>query len=118
LDFNPPIPLSISAQKTWDRHAKRIHSEGRWQYVDHDLLATYCQTLELYERCKAEVDNHGVLVEGRTKSELVRNPALTPLNQARTDLIRLAKAVPLVNPNPDHSGAALDSWLKEMCADE
>jgi phage terminase small subunit len=82
--------------------------------VDHDLLATYCQTLELCERCKAEVDNHCVLVEGRTKSELVRNPALTPLNQARTDLIRLARAVPLVNPRPDLDGIGIDHLLEEL----
>jgi hypothetical protein len=37
----------------------------------------------LYLQSKAAVDEHGVLVRGRTEHELVRNPALTPLNQAR-----------------------------------
>jgi len=116
LDFTPPISLTIASRKTWDRHCARIHSEGRWQCIDQDLLACYCQTLELYERCKAEIDNHGILVEGRTQRELVRNPALTPMNQVRTDLIRLAKAVPLVDPKPDHTGAAVDAFIDDMLA--
>ena len=62
MDFTPPIPLRIASRKTWDRHAQRIHSEGRWSGVDQDLLAVFCETFELYQRCKAEIDNHGVLV--------------------------------------------------------
>jgi phage terminase small subunit len=77
MDFGPPAPLSIAARRVWDRNAARIHSEGRWKYIDQELLAVFCQTLELYERCKADVDEHGVSVRGRTERELVRNTALT-----------------------------------------
>ena len=65
MDFTPPIQLSIAARQTWDRHASRIPAEGRWTCIDHHILAVYAQILELYERCKAEVDNHGVVVRGR-----------------------------------------------------
>jgi phage terminase small subunit len=117
-DLEPPRPLSIFARQMFDRHAKRIHAEGRWSVIDHDQLCTYVETVELYLQAKKAVDEHGVLVRGRTEHELVRNPAATVLNQARVALPVLAKAVPLVNRTPDTSGAALDSWLKEMCADE
>ncbi len=45
---------------------------------------------------------------------MVRNPALTPLNQARTDLIRLAKAISLSDPKPDKDGAAIDTYIDEF----
>jgi P27 family predicted phage terminase small subunit len=106
------------ARQVWDRNAERIHSEGRWQTIDQELLAVFCETLEMYLRCRDEVNTHGVLVQGRTEHELVRNPALTPLNQARGHLLLLAPRIPLTNPDADVSGAALDSWLKEMCANE
>jgi phage terminase small subunit len=65
MDFEPPIPLSIGARRTWDRRATRIHGEGRWPDVSHEMLAVFCQTMDLYEQCKQEVDAHGVLVVGR-----------------------------------------------------
>ena len=117
-DLEPPRPLSIASRKMFDRHAARIHAEGRWSVIDHDALATYCETVEMYLSCKRAVDEHGVLVRGRTEKEMVKYPALTPMNQARAAAVVLAKSIPLTNPRPDHSGAALDSWLKEMCAHE
>jgi phage terminase small subunit len=98
----------------WDRHADRIHSEGRWQQIDHDQLCTYCETTELYLRFKKDVDDFGTLVQGRTLQERVRNPSLMGLAQARADLIRLAKAVPLVHPRPDMDGVEVDAFLEEI----
>jgi phage terminase small subunit len=95
-DLDPPRALSILARQIFDRHAARIHGEGRWRQIDVDQLATYCETAELYLSCKSAVDEHGVLVQGRTERELVRNPSLTPLNQARAALVDLARAVPLL----------------------
>jgi hypothetical protein len=54
-----------------------------------------------------QIDLHGVLVEGRTPRELVRNPALTPMNQARAALVHLARSVPLLNAQHDHDGPPL-----------
>ena len=85
---------------------------GKW--LISICLCTYAETVEVYLRCKSDIDNHGVLVQGRTKKELVRNPALTPLNQARTAIILLAKAVPLANPNADLAGASVDAYIDSM----
>jgi phage terminase small subunit len=98
----------------WDAHAGRIHSEGRWSTVDQDMLALYADTMELYFRFKADLDEHGTLVVGRSAQERVRNPSLMGLAQARTDLIRLAKAVPLVDPKPDRDGIETDRFLEEI----
>jgi phage terminase small subunit len=114
IDFKPPRPLSIAARQMWDRHASRIHAEGRWQQIDHDMLCTYCETTELYLRFKKDIDDHGTLVQGRLKHEMVRNPSLMGLSQARADLIRLAKAVPLVHPRPDMDGVEVDAFLEEI----
>lgn len=117
-EFSPPIPLSIAARRTWDRHAERIHAEGRWTAVDHDLLAVYCQTLEMYLRLKQDIDDHGTLVQGRTLQDKVRNPSMMGMANARADLIRLSKAVPLVNPKFDADGVEIDKFLEEIMANE
>jgi phage terminase small subunit len=59
IDFDPPRPLSIAARQVFDRHAKRIHSEGRWSQVDHDLLCLFAETTELYLRFKKDIDDQG-----------------------------------------------------------
>jgi phage terminase small subunit len=98
----------------WDAHAERIHAEGRWPVADHDLLCLYAETIELYLRFKQDVADFGTLVQGRTMQERVRNPSLMGLAQARTDLIRLAKAIPLVDPAPDREGIEVDNFLEEI----
>lgn len=118
MEFTPPRPISLRARQTWQRHAERIHAEGRWSVVDHDLLCLYAETLELYEQFRSDVELHGTLVPARAAQESVRNPSLMGLAQARTDLIRLAKSVPLVDPKPDKDGAAVDAWIDEMLAHE
>jgi phage terminase small subunit len=110
----PPRPLSIAARQVWDRHAERIHAEGRWSQIDHDLLCLFAETTELYLRFRQDVDDHGTLVQGRTLQEKVRNPSLMGLAHARADLIRLSKAVPLVHPQPDMDGVEVDAFLEAI----
>jgi hypothetical protein len=55
-----------------------------------------------------QVDARGVLVQGRTERELVPNPALTPMNQARDALPKPARAVLLTNPKPAGMGRAFE----------
>lgn len=112
--IEPPRPLSIEARRTWDRHVARIEREGRIGHVDHDLLAVFCETIAIYVECKTSIEEHGVLVRGRTEHELVRNPALTPLSQARADLVRIAKAIPLVDSRVDVDAAAVDALLADL----
>ena len=89
MELPPPRPLSLPARQVWDRHAERIYREGRWNTADLELLAVFCETLELYLRFKADIDDHGTLVQGRTLQEKVRNPSLMGLAQARADLGRV-----------------------------
>jgi P27 family predicted phage terminase small subunit len=117
MEFDPPIPLSIAARRTWDRLADRIYKEGRWPAISQEMLGVFCQTLHLYLECLEQIDRHGVLVEGRTPRELVRNPALTPMNQSRAALVHLARSVPLINAHHDHSGAAVDAYIDSLLAD-
>jgi P27 family predicted phage terminase small subunit len=116
MDLSPPRGLSIAARQHWDRVAARIHEQGRYCQIDLEMLACFCEALELYEQCHAEVDTHGILVEGRTPRERVRNPALTPLHQVRDSLIKLARAVPIGNAKADREAIAFDEFLDEMLA--
>ena len=48
MDLPPPRPLNLVARQIWDRLAERIHGEGRWQLIDHEMLAVYAETSELH----------------------------------------------------------------------
>jgi phage terminase small subunit len=116
MDLEPPRQLSLPARQTWDRHATRIYSEGRWNVIDQDLLCVYAETLQLYQELKADVDRHGTLVPGRGAQELVRNPSLMGWAACRTDLIRLSRAIPLVNANPNVDGIAIDQLIESYAS--
>jgi phage terminase small subunit len=116
-DFAPPIPLSIAATRTYQRLAAKIHGEGRLAKISTDMLAIWAQTLHLYLDCMEQITLHGVLVQGRTANELVRSPALTPMNQARAALVHLARAIPLANADADVAGNAVDAWIDQLVAD-
>lgn len=98
VELPPPRPLSLAARQVWDRNAERIWLEGRWDIIDRELLAVFSETLELYERFMDDVSVHGTLVQGRTLQEKVRNPSLMGLAQARADLARYARQIPLMPP--------------------
>jgi P27 family predicted phage terminase small subunit len=115
--FPPPRALNLVARQVWDRHAERIHGEGRWQHIDQELLAVFCETIELYLQFKSDVETHGTLVQGRTLQEKVRNPSLMGLAQCRADLVRLARAIPLVDAKPDRDGADMDAFIDELMAE-
>jgi phage terminase small subunit len=116
-DLPPPRPLSLAARQIWDRHSRRVYDETRWAAIDHELLAVFCETVELYLKFTDDINTHGTLVQGRTLQEQVRNPSLIGLAQCRTDLIRLARAIPLVDHKADRSGADVDAFLDELMAD-
>jgi P27 family predicted phage terminase small subunit len=113
--FDPPRPLEAVARSVWDRQATRLWRDGRWHSIDQDLLCLFCETTELYLRVKADVDERGILVPGRG-DVVVRHPGLTPMAQARADLVRIAKAIPLASPaaQADGFGAEVDRLLEEM----
>jgi P27 family predicted phage terminase small subunit len=113
--FDPPRPLDPVARSVWDRQSQRLHRDGRWHSIDHDLLCLFCETTALYLRIKCDVDERGILVQGRG-DVVVRHPGLTPMAQARADLVRIAKAIPLALPAAQGDGfnAEVDRLLEEL----
>jgi phage terminase small subunit len=113
--FDPPRPLDPAAGLVWDRQSARLYRDGRWHTVDQDLLCLFCETTALYLRIKGDVDERGILVPGRG-DVVVRHPGLTPMAQARADLVRIAKAIPLVSPagQADGFGAEVDRLLEDI----
>jgi len=55
-----PRTLTPAAKETWDRLTPRLVALGVLTPLDGDALATYCETLERYQRCKAQVDEEGL----------------------------------------------------------
>jgi hypothetical protein len=53
-------------------------------------------------------------VTGRNSGELVKNPALPSLAQTREAMMRLAKAVPLVDRRAAAEISDFDKFLKDM----
>jgi hypothetical protein len=39
------------------------------------------------------------------------------MNQSRAALVHLARSVPLLNPQHDQNGAAIDAYIDQMLAD-
>lgn len=76
---------------------------------------SFCETTALYLQLKADVEKRGILVPGRG-DVVVRHPGLTPMAQARADMLRLAKAIPLAVPaaQADGFGAEVDRLLEEL----
>jgi P27 family predicted phage terminase small subunit len=113
--FPPPRPLDPLARKVWTRQAQRLYRDGRWHSVDHDLVCLFAETTSMYLQLKADIDERGMLVAGRG-DVVVRHPGLTPLAQARADMLRIAKAIPLVLPGAqaDGFGAEVDRLLDEV----
>jgi phage terminase small subunit len=106
MDFDPQFDLALPARRHWDRLAKEIHSQGRWQCISRDLLATFCQMLALSQECVSGILADGVFVSGgRSEREKVRHPLWTPLSQCQSTLIKLARRIPLINPSPDTDSA-------------
>ncbi|MGH3556639.1 P27 family phage terminase small subunit [Mycobacterium sp.] len=113
--FKPPRPLDPVARSVWDRQSHRLYREGRWPGIDQDLLCLFSETTAMYLKLKADIDQRGMLVKGRG-DVVVRHPGLTPLAQARADMLRLAKGIPLAVPvtAADGFGAEVDALIEEM----
>ncbi len=117
MELEPPYPLTLPARGHWDRISKQIHDQGSWQIISHDLLGNFCQVLALSQECMNAILADGVLVAGaRSDREKVRHPLLTPLSQSQAMLVKLARAIPLVDPKPDRDGAGIDAFINDMLA--
>jgi phage terminase small subunit len=117
MDLSPPRPLSLPARQAFDRQAKRIYGEGRWNAVDLELLCVWSETLELYIQFRDDVATHGTLVQGRSQQEFVKNPSLVGLAQTRADLARYARQIPLM-PKREDPHAADRARVKRLLDDD
>lgn len=118
MEIEPPYPLALPARRHWDRLAETIHADGRWNCISHDLLAQFCQTLALSQEYMNAILRDGALVPGsRTERDKVRHPLLTPLNQAQAMLVRLANAIPLVDPGKATSALSVDALIDSLVSE-
>jgi P27 family predicted phage terminase small subunit len=113
--LKPPWELKPAALEIFKRHADRLTSEGRVTAVDVDALAVYASTLATYHSLQAAVDEAGVLISGRS-GELVKNPVLPALSSCRDSLMRLARAVPLVDNAAALESSRFDKWMDRIDA--
>jgi hypothetical protein len=92
---------------------KDITAQGRWSSISHDLLANFCQVLALSQELMNAIIGDGVLVPGARNGERnkVRHPLLTPWSQTQATLIRLGKAIPLVDPKGTNDGNVIDAYI-------
>jgi P27 family predicted phage terminase small subunit len=111
--LEPPMSLKPAALEIWSRHAERIKAEGRLGAVDHDALMVYSETLATYRELQAAIEEAGVLVSGRA-GELVKNPCLSALTATRDSLLRLSRAVPLVDSAAALESARFDRWVDSL----
>lgn len=120
MELEPPYPLALPARKHWDRISKSIYAAGRWPVISEDLLAQFCQTLALSQELLNGIIQDGVLVGGaRSDREKVRHPLFTPWSQMQTMLVKLARAIPLVDPKSvDLAGAAIDAAIDAMLRED
>ncbi|ART69930.1 hypothetical protein BTO20_16310 [Mycobacterium dioxanotrophicus] len=114
MTHEPPRPLAPAARAVWDRHDERITEEGRWEAVDHDLLAVYAETHAVYDELVKAILETGVLVAGRRGAAKVKNPALPALQATRDSLMRLAKSVPLVDREVADKTAEFHRWMEGL----
>jgi phage terminase small subunit len=113
VEFEPPYPLSLPARRHWDRISGQIHAQGRWKAISHDLLANFCQVLALSQECMNAILADGVVVSGaRSERDKVRHPLLTPWSQTQAALVKLARAIPLADPNVDTHSNDIDRMIE------
>lgn len=60
----PEIPRSLTkiALAEWNRVAPLLLKLGTLTDADGDALATYCETIERYKKCQAQLDREGMTV--------------------------------------------------------
>src|ERR1700676_5208881 len=114
MSEQPPWQLKPAALEIWNRHAARLKAEGRFGAVDVDALCVYAETLSTYRALQAAVEENGVMIPGARAGEPVKNPVLPALAATRDSLLRLARAVPLVDGAAALESARFDRWVDSL----
>lgn len=70
-----PAYFCDDAKRVWRRITVQLKTMGILSEADADVIAAYCNAVVSYERATQQVDQVGILVEGR-RDGLVTNPAV------------------------------------------
>jgi len=73
--LTPPTWLSTDAKKIWKRTVKQLEDMGILFEADLDLIAAYANAVDVYKQATMEINQHGILIEGRRDGQ-VKNPAV------------------------------------------
>lgn len=80
-----PAWLSKYAKTEWRRVVPELDALGVLTKVDRSALAAYCEAVATFKEATEAIDKVGVLVQGRRKGDVIKNPAL----QVQRDAARL-----------------------------
>ncbi len=79
----PPEGTPEFAAWMWREYAPKLERVGVLRETDYPAWEVLCLTYETIKQAEREIQEKGVLVPGKRGEELVRNPAVSILNQAR-----------------------------------
>jgi P27 family predicted phage terminase small subunit len=85
-----PEGLSIEALVEWDRVTGLLRDRGALDGLDQAALHDYITCWRRLKECEAEIQTHGLMVEGRA-GERIKNPAATLARSYRGALLAWCK---------------------------
>ena len=90
----PPEFLHGEALAEWGRKATMLYEQGTLTLIDDTALAAYCEVYALYVESVDDCYDAklGTIIKliKRANGDMVRNPVLMILNQAREQMIKMA----------------------------
>jgi P27 family predicted phage terminase small subunit len=114
--IEPPPELKGEGFREWVSVAEELYDLGLLTMIDRTALTAYCSAVDDYFAAQAEVEKHGVLIEGR-QAGLVKNPALGAKKDALDTMLKFGSRFGLspsdrvrlgspVKAEPDTGGGA------------
>lgn len=87
----PELPDSTVAEvrQVWHYTLKQLEAMDLVSTADRDALLAYCEAVVAHRMAAEAVHEHGALVVGASGS-LIKNPALTAMHEAATQIARFA----------------------------
>jgi len=67
--ITPPVPLTVGAQKVWDRLAADLIDHGCLKSWDVDLFTVFCESVATYQECSERMGTEYVS-EGSVKNSV------------------------------------------------
>ena len=79
----PPRGLPKYAKEFWKKHAPLLNKAGIATHLDVETFRVLCLTYNTIRECEDEIQQKGLLIPGARGNEMVKNPCVSILNQAR-----------------------------------